>query len=56
MVCVCTGLVWQGCKKMYTERLKVFAESWYNITDVLMLVLYITSFVLRYFSRIKVST
>ncbi|ELT87570.1 hypothetical protein CAPTEDRAFT_23127, partial [Capitella teleta] len=48
------GLVWQTVKKVYTERLKAFLESWYNISDVIMLIMYITSFVLVLFTNTQV--
>lgn len=54
-LCLVPGLVWQACKKLYTERLKAFLESWYNISDVIMLILYITAFVLKYFIKMRVS-
>jgi hypothetical protein len=46
--------VWQAIKKLYTERLSAFLESWYNISDAIMLILYVTSFVIEFFIKAKV--
>ena len=42
-------------KTMALEKLHFFIDNFYNIMDVVMLSLYITSFTLRYFTVIKAS-
>lgn len=48
------GLVWQSCKRLYADRFTYFFTSWYNIADMLMFAMYITSFTLRYICMFKV--
>ncbi|XP_063439378.1 short transient receptor potential channel 7-like [Mytilus trossulus] len=47
------GMACQECSQLFTEGLRRYAKSWYNLMDVSLLTLYCSSFTLRYFCMIK---
>lgn len=51
---VWTGMLWQELKQVYNEGLYGYFDSLYNYLDCAVLLLYISSFTLRYLSIIKV--
>lgn len=47
------GMACQECNQIFTEGLKAYAKSWYNLMDITLLTLYFSSFTLRYFCMFK---
>ena len=48
-------MLWQEIKQLYGDGMHNYFNSLYNYLDLAVLVLYIASFTLRYFTIFKVS-
>ena len=49
------GMACQECNQLICSGITDYVKSWYNLMDVTLLILYCSSFTLRYFCMYKVS-